>query len=103
MTNIAKMYGSTGVFKSPMLNADALADVFTSLSQTLTSTKTEMTALGSSSQRVVRSVLREPAVVPDEFGMSDNWYFYASRFVKCTHWDAEVGYWTEATRLASRN
>ena len=75
MTNMAKVYGSTGVFKAPMLTPDALSDVFSSLSQTLTSTKTEMTALGSSSQRVVRSVLREPAVVPDESRMSDNWFF----------------------------
>ena len=72
-------YDCQASFHSPALTAHSLKQVLTSLSSTLTATKTEMTALGGSAQRTVRNVLRESkaaGAADDMCANEDNWWIY---------------------------
>lgn len=64
MAQTCQAYGSRGIFQSPALAADSLRAAFTTLTSTLTATKTEMTAVagdGGLRQRTVRDIRRESA------------------------------------------
>ena len=75
-----KQFGSLGRFCSAQLNAEALGSAFCSITSSLNATRTELTALGGSSQRAVRDVRR---VAKDTVGKdkrtNDNWYAYPLR------------------------
>jgi hypothetical protein len=87
MSNAAKDYGSIGTFEHVSLSTGALGKAMSSLTTTLTNTKTEMTVFGGSVQRTVRQVTREhrSAGVFDDRSETDNskWWEYNdfSRFV----------------------
>uniref|UniRef100_A0A7S2JX26 Alpha-type protein kinase domain-containing protein n=1 Tax=Leptocylindrus danicus TaxID=163516 RepID=A0A7S2JX26_9STRA len=74
MADAAKDYGSLAYFHSASLSVDSLAGTFTSLTSTLTSTKVEMTALGSSRQRKVRDVLREKVDSLGGYEVNNEWF-----------------------------
>ena len=63
-------------FISPGLDPLALGDAMFSLTSTLASSKVEMSSLGTTHQRSVREVLREPANTPDDFSISDAWHVH---------------------------
>jgi hypothetical protein len=71
-------YDCQASFHAPALTAHSLKQVLISLSSTLTATKTEMTAVGGSSQRTVRNVLRESktGVADDMCANEDNWWIF---------------------------
>ena len=78
-------FGCTGHFQLPSLTAEGLGAVFSSLTSSLTSTRAELSVIGTSSQRKVRDVRREARGVVDEIcippyllqtGVGDHWTFY---------------------------
>ena len=86
-------YDCQASFHAPALTAHSLKQVLTSLSSTLTATKTEMTAVGGAAQRTVRNVLRESkmGVADDMCANKDNWYIYDG-LISCferTTWDSD--------------
>jgi len=93
-------YDCQASFHAPALTAHSLKQVLTSLSSTLTATKTEMTAVGGSSQRTVRNVLRESktGVVDDMYANEDNWWIYdgqaGNSVVARMTWDSKKAYAT---------
>lgn len=55
MSTCTADFGSLGSFQSPSMTAASLGFAISSITSTLTSTKTELTELGGTSQRTVRS------------------------------------------------
>jgi hypothetical protein len=86
------LYHSTGIFQKPALTAHSLRMALSSLSSTLTATKTEMTELGGSTQRVVRDVLREPQSAGNETCVNDSWVTCRVFFTRVA-WSAEKKDW----------
>ena len=85
-------YDCQASFHSPALTAHSLKQVLTSLSSTLTATKTEMTALGGSAQRTVRNVLRESktGAADDMCANEDNWWLFdGSDVMERVTWDSD--------------
>ena len=77
MTQRAKEYGSVATFNMPELTSASLGLVMTSLASSLTETRTEMTVLGGSRQRIVRDVRREMTGMKTETRASQaDWYIY---------------------------
>jgi hypothetical protein len=87
-------YNSTGIFQSPELTAHSLRLALSTLSSTLTATKTELTELGGSSQRVVRDVRREPQSAGNELCVNDSWFIWADPgSLKRSVWSAVINDW----------
>jgi hypothetical protein len=59
MVEAAKDYGAIATFKLPSMTSEALGQVFTTVSSSVTTTKTELTDVHTLLQRRVRNVLRE--------------------------------------------
>ena len=77
MANTSKDYGCIGIFQAPSLTVESLGTAMSSLTLSLTETKTELTHLGSnSSQRTVRTALRESRNTLDDHMLTDNWFHY---------------------------
>ena len=66
MTEACASYQCQASFHKPKLDAKSLDSILTGLSSTLTTTRTEMTALGGSKQRTVRDVQRESKFYDDD-------------------------------------
>ena len=86
-------YGSTGVHSTSGLNSSALTSAISSLTDSLTATKTEMTACAGSPQRIVRDVKREAQDTLDEKKLSDNWFVYHAEGHK--RWSLEQNKWLD--------
>jgi len=71
MAKTCSKFGVQGTFNAVGLDATELSVVVSNLASTLTSTQMEMTTMGSSTQRCVREVLREPINTPDDIVFSD--------------------------------
>mmetsp|Transcript_13429 Transcript_13429/g.18361 ORF Transcript_13429/g.18361 Transcript_13429/m.18361 type:complete len:707 (+) Transcript_13429:131-2251(+) len=71
-------FGSISSFQAPSLSTDALGIAMSSLTSSLTATKTELTELGHCSvQRTVRMVQRESRNTFDDiFFSNENWFWY---------------------------
>ena len=74
IADVAREYGSLSYFHPASLSVDSLAKTFTFLSSTLTSTKTEMTALGSSRQKKIREVVRETVHSLGGSELDESWF-----------------------------
>ena len=72
----APLFGSAGRFISTGLSLQDLSLAFSTLAASTTATRTELTALGGSSQRAVRDVRREASDTLEEHSLSSNWYEY---------------------------
>ena len=79
LTRECVTYGCQASFHKPALTARSLQRVLTSLSSTLTSTKTEMTSMDGSRQRTVREVMREKrsGVIEDTCFNDKRWWIFA--------------------------
>jgi len=75
ISDVAKEYGSAGYYHTASLSVDALAKTFTHLSTTLTTTKTELTELGSTHQRRVKQVQRETIQSLGGHIVTDSWFY----------------------------
>ena len=96
-------YNSTGIFQKPELTAHSLRLALSTLSTTLTATKTEMTDLGGSSQRIVRDVRREPhSAVNDTHWNSSWWRPLHSGFFYRVAWSSVLKDWEPRERLVTR-
>lgn len=73
----SSMFGSNGKFIAARLNAEALGVAFSSITSSLNATRSELTAIGGSSQRAVRDVRRRAR---DTVGIdprpNSNWLTY---------------------------
>eukprot|EP00966_Prymnesium_polylepis_P156445 3614674-Prymnesium_polylepis.1 len=70
-------FGSVGRFFAAKLNADDLGTAFSSMSSSMNSTKTELTALGGSAQRAVRDVRRQACdTVGRDTRPNSDWFVY---------------------------
>lgn len=70
-------FGSRGRFIPASLNAEALGTAFDSAISSSLRTRSELTAIGGSSQRAVRDVRRQARdTVGQDDGLNDNWYSY---------------------------
>jgi len=79
MVGAAREYGTNAVFEVPELNAHSLKLSLSTMSSTLTSVKTEMTALGGNSQRTVRDVFRESLLaLGRDLCVDESWWTYRS-------------------------
>eukprot|EP00873_Tetraselmis_striata_P025502 jgi/Tetstr1/445766/TSEL_033414.t1 len=76
MAKVPGEYGSHGSFHASTLTPESLSTAFSSLSASLTATRTELSHIGSSAQRAVRSVMREARSLVDELKLNDSWHFY---------------------------
>jgi hypothetical protein len=77
MTEAAAEYGTVATFKMPSLTSTSLGLAMTSLASSLTDTRTEMTEIGGSKQRVVKDVQRDRSgVQDDDVNQSAAWWFY---------------------------
>ena len=85
-------YNSTGIFQSPELTAHSLRLALSTLSSTLTATKTELTELGGSTQRIVRDVRREPQSAGNELCLDDSWFTCIGFFERFA-WSADFDNW----------
>lgn len=78
MASRPKMFQSDGRFFAARLNPEALSEAFSSITSTLNQTRSELTAINGSHQRVVRDVRRKPinhvgiAVKPNP----NDWFMY---------------------------
>eukprot|EP00854_Cymbomonas_tetramitiformis_P012116 gene12116-14317_t len=82
MAAASEDYGSVGIFQAPSLTVESLGGAMSSLTLSLTETKTELTQLGGESlQRTVRSIVRESRRAVDETRLSDNWIHYTPESV----------------------
>jgi Mg-chelatase subunit ChlD len=86
MANRPKKFQSSGKFFAARLNPDALGEAFSSIATSLTTTRSELTAIGGSHQRAVRDVRRKAIDTVGQSTMPDdnNWYTYEgdySRYV----------------------
>jgi hypothetical protein len=73
MASSAEEYGCKAIFTLPSLSSESLAASITSLSRSLSTTKTELTATSGKSQRTVKEVRREKVNAPDELTLSNEW------------------------------
>ncbi|CAE8653365.1 unnamed protein product [Polarella glacialis] len=81
----SKECGSDGHFIAAPLCAHALSKAFTSLSSTLSNTRTELTDVNGSHQRKVRDVPREPSGALDDEMLTESWFLYV-RPITITRW-----------------
>ena len=100
LASASTLYNSTGVFQKPELTVHSLRMALSTLSSTLTATKTEMTELGGSSQRVVRDVRREPQSAGNETLVDDSWLTCRVSFERGA-WSAKVKDWVSQDRFVS--
>lgn len=100
LASTSTLYNSTGVFQKPELTAHSLRMALSTLSSTLTATKTEMTELGGSSQRIVRDVRREPQSAGNETCVNDSW-LTCRVFFERVAWSAKTRVWVPQARLVS--
>jgi hypothetical protein len=100
IASASTLYNSTGIFQKPTLNAHSLRMALSTLSTTLTATKTEMTELGGSAQRVVRDVLREPQSAGNETCVNDSWYT-SSGVDNHVAWSARSNDWVSLNSFVS--
>eukprot|EP00241_Pyramimonas_parkeae_P004104 CAMPEP_0114246224 /NCGR_PEP_ID=MMETSP0058-20121206/12339_1 /TAXON_ID=36894 /ORGANISM="Pyramimonas parkeae, CCMP726" /LENGTH=673 /DNA_ID=CAMNT_0001359377 /DNA_START=223 /DNA_END=2241 /DNA_ORIENTATION=- len=94
MANVSRDYGSMGVFQAPALTVESLGNAMTSLTASLTQTKAELTHLGgATTQRTVRSMLRESRHALDDLVLSGDWYHYReSEVLRVVKFDSENGW-----------
>ena len=76
MADQPQQFGSDGKFYAAGLSVENLSVAFNSLAASLSTTRMELTALGGSSQRMVRDVRREARNTTDETSLSTNWESY---------------------------
>ena len=79
MVDAAKDYGATAEFKLPSMTSSSLGLTFTSVATSLTTTQTEMTDMGTLTQRKVRDVQRESRLKASQVLTqvnSDDFWFY---------------------------
>ena len=79
MVDAAKDYGATAEFKLPSMTSSSLGITFTSVATSLTTTQTEMTDMGTLTQRKVRDVQRESRLKASQVLTqvnSDDFWFY---------------------------
>ena len=100
ISSAAEEYGATATFAMPSLTSQSLGLAMTSLASSLTDTRTEMTVLGGSRQRVVREVQRERHGTIDDSSVTDEWWYYPSirtgrkSFIKLrTKWSLDKNDW----------
>ena len=93
-------YGAHGVFHSAALSTDALSTAFTSLSQTLTSTSLEMTAV-SGKRLTVRDVLREQVDLRDGSCVTEDWEWFPEEVVRWV-WDYNSKSWVRSGPLSPK-
>lgn len=110
MARVCKDYGAGGIFQNPDLNSTALRLAVSTVSATLTATKTEMTELagpsggGPQQQRTVRDVRRESAQGAAAVAtfVDPSWRFYSdSSVVSCQKWSLEKRDWVMVDRFAT--
>ena len=80
MATTAKRYGVQASFAAPALNSGSLGAAITSLSSSLTETRTEMTELGGKTQRTVRDVLRVSVDAESDSQITNEWFYYSRSF-----------------------
>ena len=81
----ASAYGSVASFNKPSLDANSLSVIFSTLSTSLTTSKTEMTDVKSGTTRTVRTdVTRERKGAVNDLELNDTWDVYTST--------GEIGY-----------
>ena len=96
MTDVAKEFGSIGFFQAPSLDIGSLGLAMSSLTLSLSASKTELTQVSGSGtvQRTVRDVHRERSSAADDLMFSDeDWYDY--RVLECLRWDLKLRGWRE--------
>eukprot|EP00798_Chlamydomonas_sp_ICE-L_P020461 gene20461-27250_t len=109
MAQVCSEYGGRGAFQSPSLTAASLRIAITSLTSTLTATKTEMTVLGGGPggglrQRTVRDICCESMVdaAANDYRADDTWYAYpANRIISHVRWSYEDRDWVPVRMVAS--
>jgi hypothetical protein len=101
LASTSALYHSTGVFQKPELTAHSLRMALSTLSSTLTATKTEMTELGGSSQRVVRDVRREPQSAGNETLLDDDSWLPCCISFERVAWSSKAKDWIPQARLVS--
>jgi hypothetical protein len=101
LADAPQQYGSAGFFQSIALDVDLLCKSFSALSSTLTATKVELTVLGTSQQRTVRDVRREPPCAVEETVVNNSWRVYEEKDgdVQRTQWNRDRGW--QSIRLAN--
>ena len=78
MAAAARDYGCHAVFKAPAMNQIELSNIMTSLSNSSTASKTEVTDLGSMKMREVKDVQREKANVVESDVINQNEWWYGT-------------------------
>ena len=76
MATAAEEYGCKAIFTLPSLSSESLSASITSLSRSLSTTKTELTDASSNRQKTVKTVRRERLNAPDEEVLSSEWKLY---------------------------
>jgi hypothetical protein len=75
-------FGAIATFGQPSLDSDSLSNIISSLASSLTSSKTEMTDLGTRKAKTVRvDVVREKHGTPDDVFLTDDWWAYKNESV----------------------
>jgi hypothetical protein len=97
-------YGIVGRFQAPLLTPESLGLAISSLSLSLTTTKSELTELGGAAQRPVRQVLREPRGTVDDKRLTADWDVWdaaSGTFESRERWSAESGSWVKVAGLSA--
>ena len=76
MAEKAELYGTDSDFCDAVLSVEGLTRAFSSLTTSMTCTRTEMTEIGGTSQRTVRSTVREPVTMIGQRVNSHDWKLY---------------------------
>ena len=80
MSTATHDFGSLGGFQAPSLAAESLSFAIASVTSTLTSTRTEMTELGGTTQRTVRDVRRESRNnMSNDLFVTSDWTYYPGK------------------------
>jgi hypothetical protein len=95
MASVVNKLGAVGSFKTASMATGSLGIAISSLTASLTETKTELTALDGSTKKV-RDVMREPATADDDGVIfHDEWVFYpVEQIVNHGRYDAH-GEWVD--------
>lgn len=98
MAEHSQLFGCEGHFIHASLRPEALGLALSSLATSLTKTRTELTELGSASQRAVRDVRREARNLMDEPVLTDAlWCYKGASLPPCRlSWDFKMRDWVPA-------
>jgi len=79
MVSEAQSFGANASFGKPSLDADSLSKIITTLANSLTTSKTEMTDMKTGEVRKVRmDIARERIGTPDDLNLTSEWTVYKS-------------------------